>query len=81
MIYDTCIKYILNRIIVYHLVIQFVIWYITECPSGYYGDNCTSICPANCEFTCNHINGVCKDGKCIAGYHGEMCDQGNKFRF
>ena len=47
----------------------------TECPKGYYGDDCKKECGYCTDLTqCNHVNGTCLDG-CEAGYKGEHCIQ------
>lgn len=47
---------------------------IIACKAGWYGKNCTSQCPLNCNGTCEPIKGLCKD--CKEGSKG-YCSKGN----
>lgn len=46
---------------------------IIACKAGWYGENCSSQCPPNCNGTCEPIDGSCEDCKegsknyCIKG--------------
>ncbi len=55
----------------------------TECPSGLYGNNCTSVCLCRLDIECDFITGdcSCNDGytdvtchiPCEDGYYGNNC--------
>jgi len=50
-----------------------MLFIVTECDEGYFGDKCTSHC--HClSGTCNHINGRCKGGQCGLGWTGDNCN-------
>lgn len=51
---------------------------LTECKKGWYGDNCTKQCEGHCKdgATCNHVTGLC-DGGCGTGWTGYMCNKGS----
>lgn len=46
----------------------------SECPRGYFGDECSEKCSDNC-YGCNNINGVCDSG-CKPGWRGGFCHEG-----
>ena len=49
-----------------------------ECPTGFYGNECTQICSDHCagdQNSCHHVNGTCDLG-CDPGYQGSSCTQG-----
>lgn len=54
-------------------VLEYAIYYITECPFGTFGNNCRQEC-GHCleKYHCHHINGSCLNG-CLQGYRGEQC--------
>uniref|UniRef100_A0A8W8P5G3 EGF-like domain-containing protein n=1 Tax=Magallana gigas TaxID=29159 RepID=A0A8W8P5G3_MAGGI len=42
---------------------------------GYYGENCSTPCPENCENgDCDIVDGTCNS--CVPGYRGSMCNKG-----
>ena len=44
------------------------------CPPWKYGDNCSLVCPDNCNtYYCDIVNGTCDS--CIDGFEGKMCNQ------
>lgn len=45
----------------------------TACQPGYYGTNCSLVCPSNCK-TCRHTDGLCS---CKAGWMGHNCTIGD----
>ena len=49
----------------------------TECPHGFFGDQCLKICSKYCSnnLKCNHISGDCFSG-CKDGYLGRNCSEG-----
>lgn len=50
---------------------------LSECPFGYYGENCSNGC-GNClnNSTCDHLTGACTKG-CEPGYKEPKCTKGN----
>ncbi len=46
---------------------------LTECPEGYYGDDCAGVCACENVARCDHITGECN---CPAGWTGEACSEG-----
>uniref|UniRef100_A0A8W8NSV0 EGF-like domain-containing protein n=1 Tax=Magallana gigas TaxID=29159 RepID=A0A8W8NSV0_MAGGI len=41
---------------------------------GYYGENCSTLCPENCENgDCDIVDGTCIS--CVPGYRGSMCNK------
>ncbi|WAR16849.1 TENX-like protein [Mya arenaria] len=42
-----------------------------QCVAGYFGNDCTHICPAGCSDTCSKTNGSCT---CKFGWIGDKCD-------
>lgn len=44
----------------------------TACIVGYYGRNCSHVCPFTCQ-TCRHTDGLCS---CKAGWTGPKCTRG-----
>lgn len=54
---------------------QLSVFFLTsDCPRGYFGDECSDKCSDNC-YGCNNINGVCDSG-CKPGWGGEYCHEG-----
>ena len=51
-------------------------FHLTDCPSpGYYGDNCSTECPQNCQDGyCDNEEGTCL--ACKPGFIGPRCDLG-----
>lgn len=45
------------------------------CKSGEYGRNCAFQCAENCNGSCGHIDGLCRD--CKAGWKGFNCSEGD----
>lgn len=60
-------------------VLEYAVNYITECPSGTFGNNCRREC-GYCLDRCHHINGSCLHG-CLQGYRGEQCKHRKCFQF
>ena len=52
-----------------------MLWLLTDCTSGTYGQGCGKDCSAYCEEAnvCNNVDGTCE---CIAGYQPGTCDEG-----
>ena len=50
--------------------------FFSGCPrSGYYGGDCSSLCPRNCEGgVCDIVDGTCKS--CLDGFEGPQCNRG-----
>ncbi|XP_022312237.2 uncharacterized protein LOC111117411 [Crassostrea virginica] len=47
---------------------------------GYFGSNCTSVCPATCqERRCDINTGTCLG--CLPGYHGPRCNQSIQYLY
>ncbi|GBP52830.1 Protein draper [Eumeta japonica] len=44
----------------------------TQCPEGYYGDQCSESCPCSNNSSCDASTGRCV---CAAGWTGERCEQ------
>ena len=48
--------------------------FVTECPNGYYGQDCALTC--NCVVaqttSCDHVTGACS---CKAGWEGSTCNR------
>lgn len=62
-------------------VLEYAINYITECPSGTFGNNCRQECGYCLEkYHCHHINGSCLD-RCLQGFRGEQCKHSKCFQF
>lgn len=62
-------------------VLEYAINYITECPSGTFGNNCRQECGYCLEkYHCHHINGSCLNG-CLQGFRGEQCKHSKCFQF
>lgn len=56
-----------------------MVWFLSDCEGGMYGDNCSVPC-GNCfrSEQCHHINGTCLNG-CDSGYQGLPCTKGEIF--
>ena len=49
---------------------------ISECPAGYYGDNCQQNCfCGDLGNTCDRVNGSCQCNDCWEGSNCSMCKQ------
>ena len=50
--------------------------FFSGCPrSGYYGGDCSNLCPRNCKGgVCDIVNGTCKS--CVDGFKGLQCNKG-----
>ena len=50
--------------------------FFSGCPrSGYYGGDCSSLCPRNCKGgVCDIVDGTCK--ACVDGFKGLQCNKG-----
>lgn len=50
---------------------------ISECQTGYYGQDCSIPCSKNCDVSreCDRFTGQCNEG-CKEGWTGNTCDQG-----
>lgn len=57
-------------------VVPFIYLLRLGCPTlGYYGEDCSLLCPKNCqEGHCPIVNGTCFE--CKVGYTGDNCDEG-----
>ena len=55
----------------------FILIYSTECAAGSFGNNCTKNCSLTCgdPGVCDKVTGHC-NGSCLAGWEGDMCDNG-----
>lgn len=51
---------------------------ILECPPGFYGIYCSSLCSVNCYVArqCDPSTGHCNNG-CTSGWTGNTCEQSN----
>ena len=49
-----------------------IFFYFIACTDGYYGINCSGVCPSHCR-TCNPTDGTCG---CYAGWTGPNCSFG-----
>lgn len=60
------------------IVKWFIILQLSECPAGYYGEECEEKCSCgDLGNTCNHINGSCQCNDCWQGANCSQC----KFHF
>ena len=51
--------------------------YSTECAAGSFGNNCSKNCSMTCgnPGVCHKVTGSC-NGSCLAGWEGNMCENG-----
>ena len=52
-------------------------FYLTECVAGMFGTNCVENCSMTCgdPGVCDKVTGHC-NGSCLAGWEGDMCQNG-----
>ena len=54
-----------------------IIFLLTECSDGFYGNNCEKTCRLTCKIArrCYIITGTCNGG-CLLGWKGIQCEHG-----
>ena len=50
-----------------------------ECPSGRWGFACQGSCHCAGNLPCDPVTGICSNGKCDAGWEGDLCKEGLPF--
>lgn len=58
------------------IMINYILFFLSVCPSGWYGRNCSQQCGQHCIPSCDRFTGVCELG-CKPGWKGQFCETSN----
>lgn len=63
-----------------HILLNFVVYYVTECDDGTYGYDCLHNCSGHClnNSPCNKHTGHCELG-CKPGYTNVFCSDSHYY--
>ena len=60
---------------------MYCVSHLTECAVGLFGNNCSKNCSLTCgnPGVCHKVTGHC-NGRCLPGWEGDMCQNGNDLK-